>query len=306
MENVEWGEGVRAVLKPRGGKPYNVIGVRVPGGLGFCSMWISPSGSGSRYSPIDASIEWVRTPNDLRNAGWTGDWHDTGPNVWREPKSEQVGGLVGKTTIGDGSLTLTADGGGSWANAGKPSDVLRQDAKSITPSARSVPGETAEKAPWWESAEVGTLAYVKHVFLSKPMPMRLVNRLGEMRWGLVTERLSMSFGAESAEIEWAEPKVHYLAAMPQPAPVGGHGDIWADIIADTEPGALRDLYVERRQMGIDKHGVPLRYDCGRALAVDGVQELLDTMPYLKGGGLGRLLPKVEALLLEVLSEITES
>ena len=73
-------------------------------------------------------------------------------------------------------------------------------------------------------------------------------------------------------------------AKRQPAPVPGEGDVWAEVIADGErrgsiPPRVLDLMRERRQVGIDRYGVPLQRGNGRDGMRDLLEELLDAVAY---------------------------
>lgn len=82
---------------------------------------------------------------------------------------------------------------------------------------------------------------------------------------------------------------------PQPAPIVGEGDVWAEIIAELPAhDILRPLAEARRLQGIERYGVPLQRANGRAHMVDALQEALDLMAYLRAAnspsqGLARLL-----------------
>lgn len=70
----------------------------------------------------------------------------------------------------------------------------------------------------------------------------------------------------------------------QAAPVPGEGDVWAEVIADGErrqsiPPRVLDLMRERRQVGIDRYGVPLQRSNGRDGLRDLLEELLDAVAY---------------------------
>ena len=70
----------------------------------------------------------------------------------------------------------------------------------------------------------------------------------------------------------------------QAAPVPGEGDVWAEVIAEleqqgrTSPRVLL-LMRERRQVGIDRYGVPLQRGNGRDAERDLLEELLDAVAY---------------------------
>jgi hypothetical protein len=69
-----------------------------------------------------------------------------------------------------------------------------------------------------------------------------------------------------------------LAAIsPLPDPVGGHGDVLADLGAT--PGPIGAAFRARRLLGLDRYGVPLRRGNGRPPGVDSAQERLDTGGY---------------------------
>ena len=70
----------------------------------------------------------------------------------------------------------------------------------------------------------------------------------------------------------------------QAAPIPGEGDVWAEVIADGErrgsiPPRVLDLMRERRQVGIDRYGVPLQRGNGRDGLRDLLEELLDAVAY---------------------------
>lgn len=65
----------------------------------------------------------------------------------------------------------------------------------------------------------------------------------------------------------------------QPDPVTGEGDVWTEIIAGLPPGPLRDAATARRQLGIDRYGVPLQRNNGRDTARDLLEEVIDGMAY---------------------------
>lgn len=63
----------------------------------------------------------------------------------------------------------------------------------------------------------------------------------------------------------------------QPPPVGGHGDVWLDVIQSVATNPMVPLDVidamgERRFLGLHRYGTPLRYDNGRDPWVDAAQE----------------------------------
>ena len=59
---------------------------------------------------------------------------------------------------------------------------------------------------------------------------------------------------------------------PEPPPRGGEGDMWLLVLADME---------ERRRMGVEKYGQPLRAFDGRRALRDAYQEALDLAVYLR-------------------------
>jgi len=79
----------------------------------------------------------------------------------------------------------------------------------------------------------------------------------------------------------------HARALVTTLPVGsnqGQGDVWQDIIDEMPNGLLRDVCIERRALGIEKHGKPLPYGDGRGLK-DGLQEALDLAAYMRRDGL---------------------
>jgi len=70
----------------------------------------------------------------------------------------------------------------------------------------------------------------------------------------------------------------------QPLPQQSRGDLWQEIIDDTDVQVhcsldLIDLCKERRQLGIERYGMPLQINNGRQMRVDALQELLDAAVY---------------------------
>ena len=79
----------------------------------------------------------------------------------------------------------------------------------------------------------------------------------------------------------AEQGMALSSVAPEPAPSPGTGDMWAEILAALPPilERLRPHLVARREMGIQKYGVPLQRDNGRDAKVDEAQEHLDAAVY---------------------------
>lgn len=57
------------------------------------------------------------------------------------------------------------------------------------------------------------------------------------------------------------------------------GDAWQELIDAERDPVLRDLMIARRQVGIERYGVPLQRDNGRDMMQDCREELLDAMAY---------------------------
>lgn len=86
---------------------------------------------------------------------------------------------------------------------------------------------------------------------------------------------------------------------PQPAPSGGEGDVWAELIgAETDP-ALRALYIQRRGVGIDRYGTPLRRGNGRDTYRDLREELLDATAYAQALHRPSMVEQLRWLLLDI-------
>ncbi len=96
-----------------------------------------------------------------------------------------------------------------------------------------------------------------------------------------------------------------VANTPEPAPQGGHGDVWLDAIRLLQEHMasknLIDLCLARREFGIAKYGTPLTYNDGRDPINDAVQEILDLIVYLTKAKRVDLLP----LCVTIFDEITE-
>ena len=70
----------------------------------------------------------------------------------------------------------------------------------------------------------------------------------------------------------------------QAAPTPGDGDVWAEVITELEqqgrtPARVLLLMRERRQVGIDRYGMPLQRGNGRDAERDLLEELLDAVAY---------------------------
>ena len=67
----------------------------------------------------------------------------------------------------------------------------------------------------------------------------------------------------------------------QPAPSGGTGDVWSELLEFHGPDhPLHAAMAARRQLGIDRYGVPLGYGDGRDDVRDALEEALDLAAYL--------------------------
>lgn len=97
---------------------------------------------------------------------------------------------------------------------------------------------------------------------------------------------------EQREAEPANPDRAQVAALgEQPAPSGGSGDVWGEILRALDEHHLSDLRPAckaRRALGIERYGVPLGYDDLRDDLRDLVEELLDSAAYAWRLGLHRL------------------
>jgi len=74
------------------------------------------------------------------------------------------------------------------------------------------------------------------------------------------------------------------AVFPLPDPVGGHGDVLAELGAQEGPSGA--AFRARRLLGLDRYNQPLRYKDGRPPGVDAFQEALDLVAYQYRDGLG--------------------
>lgn len=115
--------------------------------------------------------------------------------------------------------------------------------------------------------------------------LRQVREVLEQAGHLVSSDL-----AESVQhvVELAQRRV----PPPQPAPVGGRGDVWVDVIQHLDemdlPASLRAKCEARRELGLQRYGVLLGYDDGRDPVRDLEEELLDGAAYAWRLGLRRL------------------
>lgn len=75
--------------------------------------------------------------------------------------------------------------------------------------------------------------------------------------------------------------VRDLAARDQPAPAGGAGDVWAEVLRDRPHDPARAIYAGRRELGIARYGQPLRRGDGRDHWRDLVEELADAVAYAR-------------------------
>lgn len=85
----------------------------------------------------------------------------------------------------------------------------------------------------------------------------------------------------------------------EPPPIPASGDVWRELIDECNDDTLRELFVLRRQMGIDKYGTPLQRGNGRNHRQDLLEELLDAVAYARAGG----FEAVERCLIVLLGEV---
>ena len=72
---------------------------------------------------------------------------------------------------------------------------------------------------------------------------------------------------------------------PQPPPLPGEGDVWAEVIDEySDRAELVALFTDRRQFGIDKYGTPLQMGNGRDPIEDLRDEILDGIAYAHQAG----------------------
>lgn len=76
-----------------------------------------------------------------------------------------------------------------------------------------------------------------------------------------------------------------LSVEPEPPPVPGKGDLWAEAIEELQavkgfPPEIIQLMQARRSFGIRRYGTPLQADNGRDHLNDALQEALDLFIYL--------------------------
>lgn len=86
----------------------------------------------------------------------------------------------------------------------------------------------------------------------------------------------------------------------QPAPKGGTGDVWWEMIQHFgEMHPLHREMVDRRALGMARYGCPLQYGDGRDNTLDLREELLDASAYAWRGGFRSL----SAYLLDLASSL---
>jgi hypothetical protein len=102
---------------------------------------------------------------------------------------------------------------------------------------------------------------------------------------------------EHVEKERGEDDLPHPIATPEPDPIEGAGDVWAEVIADTKDPTLRALFEARRQFGIDKYKRPLQRNNGRAHPNDLRQEIADGVVYARAAD----MPATEAVLIALLA-----
>lgn len=87
--------------------------------------------------------------------------------------------------------------------------------------------------------------------------------------------------ADFLELRGFEPScVDWLRSLcGQPAPLPGEGDVWAELIQREHDPVLRVLFARRRQVGIERYGVPLQRNNGRDALQDALDEALDLYVY---------------------------
>ena len=105
------------------------------------------------------------------------------------------------------------------------------------------------------------------------------------------EMASLALEQAAEAIDEGEHHRHHAAMLEsdQPAPSGGWGDCWEELLALAGSGhALRNAMVARRAAGVVRYGQPLRRDDGRDANRDLHEELLDSAVYAQRVGLSRL------------------
>lgn len=80
-------------------------------------------------------------------------------------------------------------------------------------------------------------------------------------------------GFEPSSVDWLR------SLCGQPAPLPGEGDVWAELIQREHDPVLRVLFARRRQVGIERYGVPLQRNNGRDALQDALDEALDLYVY---------------------------
>lgn len=108
---------------------------------------------------------------------------------------------------------------------------------------------------------------------------RIRKLLIQTRDAVLTETTQPDNELLNEEIERRMERVRLDIQPESPPQNERNGDVWADVInEEMSPTAL--LYcIARRQQGIDKYGVPLAADNGRASWRDMLQEVLDGQAY---------------------------
>lgn len=87
--------------------------------------------------------------------------------------------------------------------------------------------------------------------------------------------------------------VRAAATATQPAPKPGRGDVLAELAGTHQrvfdstgspaDGLLAEALRARRDLGIERYGVPLQHDNGRDYRADALQEALDLYAYIVAG-----------------------
>jgi len=126
--------------------------------------------------------------------------------------------------------------------------------------------------------ELDDAAYALAENLPRAVPVRLPDPRSPDPWDGMTDE------------HWAA----LAAVFPLPDPVGGHGDVLADLGAT--PGPVGAAMRARRLLGLARYGVPLRYGDGRPPGVDAWQERLDTAGYDACDGRKPDIPGLEAFV----------
>ena len=151
-------------------------------------------------------------------------------------------------------------------------DILRRDRAAAEAAVRRLESDNAFGIEQRNVAE----AEVRRLWNENDALRKMVVTSPRLHEDLdALKRANEQLGAELRDRRQKLPTERLTTKQPPP---GGHGDVWADIIAKLPAyHPMRAKCIARRELGLARYGQPLRYGTGRPEDLE--EELLDAAGY---------------------------